>query len=39
MDGGGRKEIRNDPNVEVLPLVEDFFGCGDTFQKLREQQD
>lgn len=42
MEGGGghpAQEIRNDPNTEVLPLVEEFFNCGDTFKKIQETQD
>lgn len=28
-----QKEIRNDDNTEVAPLIENFLGNGDTFKK------
>ena len=31
-----QKEIRNDEDTEVAPLIENFLGNGDTFKKIRE---
>lgn len=33
------KDLCNDPNVQVAPLIEHFLNNGDTFKKLQEIQD
>ena len=39
MEGDKKNEIRNDPNTEVIPLIENYFGNGDTFKKQQEFQE